>query len=94
VRAAVLDIDGKVGAEQGTQATVHTAGIIHEYGRMVALGIALLGHDQHLERAELDTKAASFASFLDDVDDALGDPDATAIQRLSPISHSPSSIPL
>ena len=62
-------------------------------GGMVALGVGALGHDQHALGAELDAEAASFAPFLDDVDDAVGHLDAVAIQGLSPIGHGPSSIP-
>jgi hypothetical protein len=46
---------------------------------MVAPGVGSLGHDQHALRAELDAKAASFATFLDDVNNAVGYLDAVPI---------------
>jgi hypothetical protein len=46
---------------------------------MVALGVGSLGHDQHALRAELDAETASFAAFLDDVNDAMGHLDAVPI---------------
>jgi hypothetical protein len=55
---------------------------------MVAFGVGLLGHDEHLLWAELDAKAASFAPFIDDMHDAKGHLDALSIKRLSPIGHS------
>jgi hypothetical protein len=60
---------------------------------MVALGVGLFGHGKHPLGAEFDAKPASLAAFFDDVNDATGHLDAVSIQRLSPISHGPSSIP-
>ena len=59
---------------------------------MVASGVGALRHDKHILGAELNAETASFASFLNDVDDAVGHLDAVPIKRLSPINHGSSSI--
>ncbi len=56
-------------------------------GWVIALAVGLLGHDQHVLRAELNAEATPLAPFLDDVDDAKGYLDPIPIQRLSPIGH-------
>jgi hypothetical protein len=91
-RTAVLDINGKVGTEQGTQSTVDTRRIVKDFRGMVAFRVGVLGHDERALGAELDAKAASFTPFLDDVNDAMRYLDAISIQGLSPIGHGPSSI--
>jgi hypothetical protein len=93
VHPAILYENGKVGAEQSAEPAVDAQGVIDDHGGMVAFGVGVLGHDQSALRAELDTKAASLAPFLNDVDDAVGHLDAVSIQRLSPKCHDPSSIP-
>jgi hypothetical protein len=93
VHPAILDENGKVGAEQSAQPAVDAQGIVGEHGGMVAFGVGVLRHDQSALGAELDTKAASLAPFFDDVNDAVGYLDAVSIQRLSPECHGPSSIP-
>jgi hypothetical protein len=87
MRAPILDIDGEIGAEQGAESAVDAFGVINEFGRMVAFRIGALGHDQHTLGAELDTEAASLASFLNDVDNAVRHLDAVSIQGLSPVGH-------
>jgi hypothetical protein len=52
----------------------------------------VLGHGKDAFGTELDTEAASFAPFFDDMDDAVRNLDAVPIQRLSPIGHVLSSI--
>jgi len=90
---AILYENGKVRTEQSAQPAIDAQGIVGDYRGMVAFGVGLFGHDQCALRAELDTKTASFAPFLDDVNDAVGNLDAVSIQRLSPKCHGPSSIP-
>jgi hypothetical protein len=46
---------------------------------MVAFGVGPLGHEEYLLWAELDTKAASLAPFLDDMHDAMGHLNALSI---------------
>jgi hypothetical protein len=92
VHSAVFYIDGKVGAQESTQPTVDAVGVIGKLRGMVAFRIGAFGHDQHTLRAELDAESASFASFLDDVNNAMGYLDAVPIQGLSPIRHIPPSI--
>jgi hypothetical protein len=60
---------------------------------MVALRVGALGHDEYHLGAEFNAKAASFASFLDDVNDTVWYLDAVSIQGLSPVCHDPPSIP-
>jgi hypothetical protein len=52
----------------------------------------VLRYDKHILGAELNAETASFASFLNDVDDAVRHLDAVPIKRLSPINHGSSSI--
>jgi hypothetical protein len=85
-------IDGKVGAEEGAQLAVDAMGVRYEFGGMVALRVCLLGHGEDCLGTEFDTESASFASFFNDVDDAVRNPDAFPIQGLSPIGHVRSSI--
>jgi hypothetical protein len=92
VRSAILHIDGKVGAQESTQPAVDAFGVIGKLRGMVAFGIGALGHDQHTLWAELDAESASFASLLDDVNNAMGYLDTVPIQGLSPIGHIPPSI--
>jgi hypothetical protein len=94
VQPTVLHIDGKVGAQQGTQSAVHAVGAVGEFRGVVALGVGVPGHDEHVLRAELNAKTASFASLLNDMNDAVGHLNAVPIKRLSPIAHNPTSIPL
>jgi hypothetical protein len=93
LQSAVFDIDGEIGTEQGAQSTVNATGIVCQFGWMIAFGVGVLRHDQHILGAEFNAKAASFAPFLDDMDDTVGHLDAVPVQGLSPIRHSPSSIP-
>jgi hypothetical protein len=79
LQAAIFDIDGKVGAEQGAQTAVDAVGIVGEFRGVVAFGVGAHRHDEHALGAELDTKAASFAPLLDDVDDTVGYLDAVSI---------------
>jgi hypothetical protein len=88
----VLHKDSEIRAEEGTQPAVDAVGIVNELRRMVAFGVGALRHNKHTLGTELNTETASFASFLDDVDDAVGYLDAIPIQGLSPIGHSPSQI--
>jgi hypothetical protein len=90
---AIFDIDGEIRTEQGAQSTVNATGIVYQFGWMIAFGVGVLRHDEHILGAEFNTKAASFAPFLDDVYDTVGYLDAVPVQGLSPIRHSPSSIP-
>jgi hypothetical protein len=87
VSPAVLDKDGEIGAEQGTQATVDALGVVEQLGGMIAFGVGPFGHDEHVLGAELDAEATSFAPLLDDLDHAARNLDAITIQRLSPITH-------
>jgi hypothetical protein len=87
----VFHIDGKIGAEQGAQPAVDARGIIGDGRGVVPFAVRMLGHDQDALGAELDAKTATFAPFLNDMNDATGHLDAVSIQGLSPISHSPSS---
>jgi hypothetical protein len=92
LQATILDIDGKVRTEQGTQPTVDAVGAGGEFGGMIALGIRAMGHDEHTLGAELDTKTAALAPFLNDLNDAMGHANAIPIQWLTPVGHSPSSV--
>jgi hypothetical protein len=92
LQATVLDIDGKVRAEQSAQATVDAVGACGKFRGVIAFGIRALGHDKHILGTELDTKAASLTPFLDDLDNAMGYPDAISIQWLTPVGHGPSSV--
>jgi hypothetical protein len=89
--ATVLDIDGEVGTEQRTEAAIDTLGVIGQLGRMVAFRVGALGHDQHTLGAELNAESASFAPFLDDVNNAVRHLNAVSIQGLSPVGHRSSS---
>jgi hypothetical protein len=86
----ILHIYGKVGTEQSTQPAVDTVSILDQLWGMVAFGVGAFRHDENTLRAELDAIAASFAPFVNDVDDAMRNLDTVSIQRLSPIAHSPS----
>jgi hypothetical protein len=86
------DIDREIGAEQGAEPAIDAMRVIDNFGGVVALGIRVLGHEQHALGTEFNAKPASLAPFLDDVDDAVRYLDAIAIQWLSPISHGPSCI--
>jgi hypothetical protein len=92
LQATILYVNGKIGAEQGAQAAIDTVGLADQFRGVIAFCIGALGHGQHALGAELNTKAASFASFLNDVHKAMRHLDAISIQRLSPIRHDPSSI--
>jgi hypothetical protein len=46
---------------------------------MVALGVGALRHDKHFLGAELDAESTSFASFFDDMNDAVWYLDAVSI---------------
>jgi hypothetical protein len=93
MRFATLHIDGKIRAEQRAQATVDAVRPIGEFRGMIAPGVGAFGHDEDALRAEFDTEAASFASLLDNMDDAVGYLDAVSIQGLSPMCHGSSGIP-
>jgi hypothetical protein len=67
-------------------------GVVYKLRGVVALGVRIFGHDEHTLGAKLDAESASFASFLDDVNDTMWYLDAVSVQGLSPISHVPSSI--
>jgi hypothetical protein len=54
---------------------------------MISLLVKLRGKFKDFFRAELNTVAASFASILEDMDNALGNPYLFSIQRNSPKSH-------
>jgi len=89
----IFDKDRKVRTEQGTQPAVNAVSIIGQFRGMIAFGVGPLGHDQHMLGAEFNTKTASLAPFLDNMNDATWYLDAVSIQGLSPITHGPSSIP-
>jgi hypothetical protein len=91
-RATVFHIDGKVWTKQSAQSAVDAMGIVRQLRGMVALRVGSFGHDEHVLGAELDAKAASLASLVDNAHDAIGYLDAVAIQRLSPVGHGPPSI--
>jgi hypothetical protein len=93
VLSTILDIDGKIGAEQGAQATVDAAGVVCDFGGMVAFGVGPFGHDKHVLRAKFYAEATSLAALVNDVHDATGYLDVVPIQGLSPECHVPSSIP-
>jgi hypothetical protein len=75
----VLHKDGEIGAEESAQSTVDAMDVLNILGGMVALGVGALRHHQHLLGAELDAEPASFASFLDDMNDAVRYLDAVPI---------------
>jgi hypothetical protein len=79
LQSTILDIDGKIRAEQSAQAAVDAVGAGGKFRGVIALGIRALGHDKHALGTEFDTEAASFAPFLDDLNDAMGHPDAVSI---------------
>ncbi len=92
MRPTILHIDGKVGTEQGAQPAVDTVRTLGEFRRMIAFGVCALGHEQYALGTEFNAKAATFASFLDDVNDTVWYLDAISIQGLSPVCHDPTSI--
>jgi hypothetical protein len=57
---------------------------------MVSSEIGTLGYDKHLSRTKFDTKSAAFATFFNDMDDALRNSNAVFIERLPPIFHAAS----
>jgi hypothetical protein len=63
---------------------------LHYFRGVIALGIGTLRHDKDILGAKLNTVAASLASFLYDVDDAVRYEDPVSVQGLSPIGHNPS----
>jgi hypothetical protein len=75
----ILHKDGKIGTEESTQSAVDAVDVLSILGGMVALGVGALRHDQHLLGAELDAEPASFAPFLDDMNDAVRYLDAVQI---------------
>ncbi len=66
--------------------------IFYKFRGVVASGVGVFRYDKYIPGAELNAETASFASFLNDVDDAVGHLDAVPIKRLSPINHDSSSI--
>jgi hypothetical protein len=58
---------------------------------MVPLAVGGPRHDQDVPGAELDAEAAALATLLNDANNAQGNLDALAIQRLSPECHGSSS---
>ena len=93
MRSPILDVNGKVRAQQGAQAAMNTVQIIDDFGGMVSFGVRTLRHYQQMPRAELNTETASLASFLNDMHNAMGDLNSIPIERLSPIRHRTSSTP-
>jgi hypothetical protein len=91
MRTTIFDVNCEIGAEQGTESAIDALGIIGQLGRVVTLRIGALGHDQHTLGAELNAEAASFAPFVDDVNNAMRHLNAVSIQGLSPVGHRSSS---
>jgi hypothetical protein len=54
---------------------------------MIPSRIGVFRYDKHFPRAEFNAKPTAFASFFDDMDNAVGDPNTVLIQRLPPIFH-------
>jgi hypothetical protein len=79
MKSIVDDIDGKIWAQQGAEATVDALGVIHDLRRVVAFGVGALRHDKDLLGAELDTEAAALATILNNADNSAGNLDAFAI---------------
>ena len=44
-------------------------------------------YNKHAARTEFNAESATFTAFLDDMDDAVGNPNAIPIQGLPPIFH-------
>jgi hypothetical protein len=59
---------------------------------MIPFGIGMLGYNKHITRTEFYTESATFTAFLDDMDDAVGNPNTIPIERLPPIFHDASFI--
>jgi hypothetical protein len=89
-RSSVFYIDRKIGAQQGAQSAVDTVRVVEDFGRVIALAVGVIGHDQHVLGAEFNAETAPFAPLLDDVNGATGYLDAVPIERLSPKDHKPS----
>jgi hypothetical protein len=79
VLPTVFNVNGEIRAEQGTQATIETLMIIANFGGMVPIRVCASRHADHPSWAELDTEAASFAPFLDYVNDTAGYLDTISI---------------
>ncbi len=60
---------------------------------MITFGIGLLGHEKDALGTEFHTEPATFAAFIDDVNDPDGDFDSILIKGLSPIFHNSSLMP-
>jgi hypothetical protein len=58
---------------------------------MIAFRIGSLGHYKHLSWAEFNTESATFASFFNDMDNAVRGPNTVFIEGLAPIFHDFSS---
>jgi hypothetical protein len=46
---------------------------------MIAFGIGMLRYNKHTPRTEFNAESATFTAFLDDMDDAVGNPNAIPI---------------
>jgi hypothetical protein len=55
---------------------------------MIAFGVGAGRHNQNAAGAEFDTETASFAAFLDDVNDTAGHLVVAPVERGSPVFHS------
>jgi hypothetical protein len=66
--------------------------VIDNFRRVISFRIRGLGYPEHLPRAKLDTKTASFTPVINDVYDTVCNKDAISIQRLSPEIHGSSSV--
>jgi len=79
--------NGELGANDLAVVAIYTVIRLPHGGWVVALLIESRGKLENLPWTELDTVAASFASILQDVDNAAGDLNLFGIQWNSPEIH-------
>ena len=60
---------------------------------MIAFGIGLLGHEENALGTEFYAEPATFAAFMEDVNDPAGDFDSIRIKGLSPVFQNASLKP-
>ena len=60
---------------------------------MIAFGIGLPGHEKDAPGTEFHTEPATFAAFVDDVNNPAGDFDSILIKGLSPVFQNASLMP-
>jgi len=83
-----FNINRKIRAQKGAQTAISTLGVVGDFRGMIAFGVGAGRHNQDATGAEFDTETASFAAFLDDVNNTAGYPIVAPVERGSPVFHS------